>query len=120
MESGWNADGFAHLGEWAIGTHDDLGGNADRLTLNVRFHADDRVSLFEDVGKGRAIPQAAGILFFQRLKDRVVDGMGDGHQGSIIGGRQLIIVNRTQPLPADLPKMKMPDGTHGFFRQLVQ
>ena len=120
MESGGNAEDFTHFGKWTVGSHDDVGGNADRLPLNVRFHANDRVSPFEDVGKGRAVPHAAGILFFQRLKDGAVDGVGDGHQGSIIGGRQLIIVNRTQPLPADLPKMNMPDGTHGLFRQVVQ
>jgi hypothetical protein len=59
-------------------------------------------------------------MLLHRRDNGVVGHVRQGHDGAIVGRRQIAIVDATEPRPSGPTKMKVPHGSRGIGRQRLQ
>ena len=120
MELGRDTERLAYFGQRTVGADDQPRRDIDRFPVTCCLQADHPRAIEPEAGKGRVVPERAGILLFQRIEDGMVRHIRQRHQGAIIRSRQLAIIHRTEPFTARTAKVESTDRPDCMGGELIQ
>src|SRR5215510_4355415 len=110
MQIGSDIECRAHFRECSVSADDELCFDCAGSIRALRRDPDYAVSFPQQIRERRAIPQTHTGLLVYRINDGMVCHVRHGHNSPIVRGRQISIINGTEPPATGTAEMKYPDG----------
>ncbi len=117
MHIGRDLERLTHSGESPVGTHDKSGSDGSGSFGSLRRQPRHPLPFSNQSGERGVVPQAGRGLFLYGIDDGVMRHVRQSHDRSIVGRRQIPVVDRAEASPAGSPEVEVPHGSRRLARQ---